>query len=92
MATTKMHPVGLVAIGVVLATGGSASFPQDRVPIGDRPAVTQADVERWKQELTNWGRWGQDDVIGTLNLITPDKRTQAEALVRGCLCRRLLVV
>ncbi|HIN10619.1 MAG TPA: cyclase family protein [Acidobacteria bacterium] len=71
--------MGLVTIGVVLATGGSASFQQEG---SDRPAVTQADVERWKQELTNWGRWGQDDEIGTLNLITPEKRRQAAALVR----------
>ena len=92
MTTTKLHVISMGAIGVVLATVGLWGHQQNRVPAGDRPAVTQADVERWKQELTNWGRWGQDDVIGTLNLITPDKRTQAEALVRGCLCRRLLVV
>ena len=79
MATIRLHPMGLVTIGVVLATGGSASFQQEG---SDRPAVTQADVERWKQELTNWGRWGQDDEIGTLNLITPEKRRQAAALVR----------
>ena len=79
MATIRLHPMGLVTIGVVLATGGSASFQQEG---SDRPAVTQADVERWKQELTNWGRWGQDDEIGTLNLITPKKRQQAAALVR----------
>ena len=44
--------------------------------------MTQADVERWKRELTNWGRWGADDERGTLNLITPAKRRQAAALVR----------
>ncbi|ARJ04305.1 cyclase [Cnuibacter physcomitrellae] len=30
----------------------------------------------------NWGRWGEDDVLGTLNLITPEKRIQAAGLVR----------
>ena len=29
---------------------------------------------KWMTELSNWGRWGKDDQIGTLNLITPDKR------------------
>ena len=82
MATRRIHPMGLVTLGVVLATGGSASVQRGGVPSGDRPAVTQADVELWKQELTNWGRWGQDDEIGTLNLITPEKRKQAAALVR----------
>ena len=70
-------------IGVALATVGASGVQPPRPPVGDRPMVTQAEVERWKQELTNWGRWGQDDEIGTLNLITPDKRKQAAALVRA---------
>ena len=44
-------------------------------------AVTEAEYERWKTELSNWGRWGEDDEIGALNLITPTKRLQAVALV-----------
>jgi kynurenine formamidase len=44
--------------------------------------VTEAQYERWKTELTNWGRWGKDDQIGALNLITPAKRKQAAALVK----------
>ena len=36
----------------------------------------------WKQEQTNRGWWGADDERGTLNLITPEKRRQAAALVR----------
>ena len=44
--------------------------------------VTQAQYDRWFVELSNWGRWGKDDEMGTLNLITPAKRKQAAALVR----------
>ncbi|MGI8743790.1 MAG: cyclase family protein [Bryobacteraceae bacterium] len=44
--------------------------------------VTKADIDRWMTELSNWGRWGKDDQIGTLNLITPAKRKQALALVK----------
>jgi kynurenine formamidase len=51
----------------------------------DRPDVDRdldpAIYERWKAELSNWGRWGADDEIGTLNLITPAKRREAAALV-----------
>lgn len=51
----------------------------------DRPDVDRdldpAVYERWKTELSNWGRWGADDEIGTLNLITPEKRREAAALV-----------
>lgn len=32
---------------------------------------------------SNAGRWGSDDELGTLNLITPQKRVQAAALVRA---------
>jgi kynurenine formamidase len=44
--------------------------------------VTPAEYERWKKDLSNWGRWGKDDQIGTLNLITPAKRKHAAALVK----------
>jgi kynurenine formamidase len=45
-------------------------------------AVTESEYERWKKDLSNWGRWGKDDQIGALNLITPAKRKQAAALVK----------
>src|ERR1700756_2192069 len=45
-------------------------------------AVSPAEYERWKKDLSNWGRWGKDDQIGALNLITPAKRKQAAALVK----------
>jgi len=45
-------------------------------------AVTPEEYERWKTEFSNWGRWGKDDQIGALNLITPAKRKQAAALVK----------
>ena len=44
--------------------------------------MTQADVDRLVQELSNWGRWGADDQLGTLNLITAEKRHQAAQLVK----------
>ena len=48
---------------------------------GSDRTVTEAQYEQWKTELTNWGRWGADDEIGALNLITPAKRLEAVALV-----------
>jgi hypothetical protein len=44
--------------------------------------LTKADIERWMTELSNWGRWGKEDQIGALNLITPAKRKRAAQLVR----------
>ena len=43
--------------------------------------VTQAEYERWQTELSNWGRWGPEDEMGALNLVTPAKRREAAALV-----------
>lgn len=43
--------------------------------------VTKAVVDRWITELSNWGRWGKQDELGGINLITPDKRRRAAALV-----------
>jgi kynurenine formamidase len=34
------------------------------------------------RRLRNWGKWGADDEIGTLNYITPDKIVQAAGLVK----------
>jgi hypothetical protein len=47
-----------------------------------RPLVSEAQFEAWQTELSNWGRWGKDDQLGTLNLITPAKRMAALALVK----------
>lgn len=46
------------------------------------PAMTTAaEYHRAMDELSNWGRWGPDDELGAANLITPDKRRAAAALV-----------
>jgi kynurenine formamidase len=46
-----------------------------------RHNLTSADIDRLMKELSNWGRWGKSDEIGTVNLITPAKRKAAAALV-----------
>ena len=64
-----MKPILLI----VLAIGACAQSSH---------TVSKADVERWMTELSNWGRWGKEDQIGTVNLITPAKRKQAAGLVK----------
>ncbi|MFH8485053.1 cyclase family protein [Streptomyces longisporoflavus] len=39
-------------------------------------------VARAAKAYSNWGRWGADDRLGTLNFLTEDKRLQGAALVR----------
>lgn len=46
-----------------------------------RPA-TRADFEQYFKELSNWNRWGKDDQLGAVNLITPARRKQAAGLVK----------
>ncbi|MGH9755698.1 MAG: cyclase family protein [Blastocatellia bacterium] len=47
-----------------------------------RYKMTKDDVDRLMTELSNWGRWGKEDQLGAVNLITAAKRKQAAALVR----------
>ena len=90
MGTTKRRSslaavvalAGVVAVPLLGQTVGSPGIQPGSAPAAAERRVTQANVERWKQELATWGRWGADDERGTLNLITPEKRKQAAALVR----------
>lgn len=44
---------------------------------------SQTEVEGYFERLNNWGRWGDDDQRGTLNLITLEKRAAAVGLARS---------
>lgn len=73
----RMRVLGMLVAALLL--GGLTTVRQSAQPA---PSVTKADFDRWKSELSNWGRWGKEDQIGALNLITPAKRRQAASLVR----------
>ncbi|MEL4317499.1 cyclase family protein [Leifsonia sp. YIM 134122] len=47
----------------------------------DRADATAAVIAS-AEAFRNWGRWGQDDVLGTVNFIDDAKRAEAAALVR----------
>ncbi|HEU4692411.1 MAG TPA: cyclase family protein [Vicinamibacterales bacterium] len=77
-----MNAYRLVLIGVpmmvmVVSTAGLLGAQS-----GEKHAVSAEQYQRWKTELSNWGRWGKEDQIGALNLITAAKRRQAAALVK----------
>ena len=61
-----------VLFGMVISACGTAQ--NGAQPGGVHPPVTAVRYEQWKTELSNWGRWGPDDQMGALNLITPEKR------------------
>ena len=39
-------------------------------------------IEEASKKLSNWGRWGKDDQIGTLNHVTPEDIVKAASLIR----------
>jgi kynurenine formamidase len=45
-------------------------------------APSEDEVLAYHEQLSNWGRWGADDQLGTLNLVTPEVRRDAAGLVQ----------
>ncbi len=39
-------------------------------------------IEEASKKLSNWGRWGKDDHIGTLNHVTPEDIAKAASLIK----------
>jgi kynurenine formamidase len=72
------------AFARILLVALTTALPMGKLLAQTAPshAVSAEQYERWKKDLSNWGRWGKDDEIGALNLITPEKRKQAAALVK----------
>jgi len=48
----------------------------------DKTVPTTQEILAYYQARRNWGRWGADDQVGAVNLITPQKRVAAAALVK----------
>ena len=51
-------------------------------PSGNRSPANADQFDQLFQQVKNWGRWGAEDQLGTVNLITDAKRKQAIALAR----------
>jgi len=74
--------IGRMAVAVAAALTVAVVL---NVPVhvqGGKTMTTEEDFRRAFKELSNWGRWGQDDELGAANLVTPAKRKAAAALVR----------
>ena len=52
------------------------------MPNSALPRVTMDQINDAAKRLSNWGRWGPDDEIGTLNNVTPQDIVNAAKLVR----------
>ena len=51
--------------------------------VADRTPPTGEEFLAYRERFCNWGRWGPDDQLGTLNHITPEVRRAAAGLVRA---------
>src|SRR5579871_2236971 len=51
--------------------------------MAEHAVPSRADVDSYLRDRRNWGRWGADDQVGAVNLITPEKRVRAAGLVRS---------
>ena len=49
----------------------------------ERNPPSQEEIESYLRDRRNWGRWGSDDEVGAVNLITPEKCVAAARLVRS---------
>src|SRR5215510_16101183 len=72
---------GFTTICILAALASTEISRSQSAKPGARPK-TKADIDRLMVELSNWGRWGKEDQLGTMNLITPEKRRQAYGLVK----------
>ena len=79
MTTGTLRAATSASLALLLVVCGAGPVSTGQPP--DRPLVTPAQYERWFDELSNWGRWGPDDEMGALNLITPARRRAAADLV-----------
>jgi hypothetical protein len=64
--------------GVLLATAVAVGAQP-----ASRPPRNAAEFDPLFQQIKNWGRWGPDDQLGAVNLITPAKRKAAVALAKS---------
>lgn len=47
------------------------------------PVASDAEIDRMLPVISNWGRWGPEDQLGTLNFITREMRAEAARSVRS---------
>ena len=81
MTMTRVSVVRVVSILVLgWSVSGCQVFSNSQPATREPTSIEQFD--RWMDELSNWGRWGDDDELGAANLMTEAKRQEAAALVR----------
>lgn len=55
---------------------------QRRVPPMPNHRPSQDELLEWMTSLSNWGRWGKEDQLGTLNFLSPTTTRRAAGLIK----------
>ena len=72
--------IGMVIVAACTFASGFTTSGQ--APAGNRSPANAEQFDQMFQQIKNWGRWGADDELGAVNLITDAKRKQALSLAR----------
>jgi len=82
LLTGAVAVLGLAVVGAAgqrgLPEGGTSPAPASQ-----RSPKNAAEFDQMFTQISNWGRWGKDDQLGSANLVTAAKRKQAAALVKN---------
>ncbi|MFP6767590.1 MAG: hypothetical protein VB859_05425, partial [Planctomycetaceae bacterium] len=81
MKVSKHTLIGF-SCALVVVSAISLKVPAAEKIVSARHKMTFTDIERQLKVLSNWHRWGQNDQLGAINLITPKTRRRAARLVR----------
>src|SRR5690349_8260497 len=76
--SVRKFAVRTITLLVLLMFGGTNQQSKSE----EHRTLTKADFDAMMHSVSNWGRWGKEDQLGAVNLITAAKRRQAAALVR----------
>lgn len=73
------HAIVATSLVAIFASGFTAS---GQAPAANRSPSNADEFDRLFQQVKNWGRWGADDQLGSVNLITTATRKRALSLAR----------
>ncbi len=78
----RILPLLAAAFAAGILSLAPATTAQSAKPPAPRQNLTKAQFDEVFKQVSNWGRWGNSDQMGTLNLITPAVRREAAKEVR----------
>ena len=79
---TLLVPGAVAFLAASWILSSRAVSPMAQAQAGSNHNATREDFDQLMKQVSNWNRWGKDDQVGAVNLITPAKRKQAVTLVK----------